>query len=199
MTGKPDPTQDHAAGSAALTAGFVWGAATSAYQIEGATTADGRGASIWDTFCATPGKIVDASNGALACDSYARWAEDLDLVRDLGFDAYRFSIAWPRVVPQGRGAINQRGLDFYERLVDALLERGITPCATRGLRHAAAHPEGQRALPAQPAACGQVSSLRSVAPAQRVAKRMRYARAATPCVLANLRSRSSSGEFTQTT
>src|SRR5690606_2899934 len=100
------------------------------YQIEGATTADGRGASIWDTFCATPGKIVDASNGALACDSYARWAEDLDLVRDLGFDAYRFSIAWPRIVPEGAGSINQAGLDHYERLVDGMLARGLTPYAT---------------------------------------------------------------------
>ncbi|HLU81855.1 MAG TPA: family 1 glycosylhydrolase, partial [Trueperaceae bacterium] len=109
---------------------FVWGAATSAFQIEGATTADGRGASIWDTFCATPGTIVDASDGARACDSYARWADDLDLIRDLGFGAYRFSVAWPRVMPTGTGHVNHAGLDHYERLVDGMLARSLVPYAT---------------------------------------------------------------------
>lgn len=109
---------------------FQLGVATSSYQIEGAVHADGRAPSIWDTFTHTPGKIRDGSSGDVACDHYHRMAEDVALLGWLGVDAYRFSIAWPRVVPEGRGAVNQRGLDFYERLVDALLERGITPCAT---------------------------------------------------------------------
>ncbi|MEY4546396.1 MAG: hypothetical protein RL685_2591 [Pseudomonadota bacterium] len=109
---------------------FQLGVATSSYQIEGAVQTDGRGPSIWDTFTHTPGKIRDGSSGDVACDHYQRMAEDVALMAWLGVDAYRFSIAWPRVVPQGRGPINQRGLDFYERLVDALLERGIAPCAT---------------------------------------------------------------------
>lgn len=111
-------------------AGFLWGAATSAFQIEGATTEDGRGESIWDRFAATPGAIEDGSDGARACDHYHRWAADLDLVRELGLDAYRFSIAWPRVIPAGRGPVNRRGLDFYDRLVDRLLALGVTPFAT---------------------------------------------------------------------
>jgi beta-glucosidase len=110
--------------------GFVWGAATSAYQIEGATRADGRGESIWDRFAATPSKIDDASNGDVACDHYHRWAEDVALMKRLGLHAYRFSVAWPRVYPEGRGALNGRGLDFYSRLVDALLAHGIEPFAT---------------------------------------------------------------------
>ena len=109
---------------------FVWGVATSSYQIEGATTEDGRGASIWDTFCRTPGKVAHGDTGDVACDHYHRWGSDLDLVRDLGVDAYRFSIAWPRILPEGRGRVEKRGLDFYDRLVDGILERGLTPYAT---------------------------------------------------------------------
>lgn len=111
-------------------ADFRWGCSTASYQIEGATAEDGRGESIWDRFCATPGRIRDASSGAVACDHYHRWPEDLDRARDLGLNAYRFSVAWPRIFPQGRGAPNRRGLDFYSRLVDGMLERGLEPWAT---------------------------------------------------------------------
>jgi beta-glucosidase len=114
----------------ALGPGFQLGVATSSYQIEGAVSEDGRGPSIWDDFSHTPGKIKDQSSGDIACDHYHRFAEDVALMDWLGVDAYRFSIAWPRVLPGGRGAPNEKGLDFYERLVDALLERGIAPCAT---------------------------------------------------------------------
>lgn len=110
--------------------GFVWGVATSAYQIEGAAREDGRGESIWDRFAKTPGKVEDGSDGDVACDHYHRYKEDIALMRDLGLRAYRFSIAWPRVVPAGRGASNEAGIDFYSRLVDALLEAGIEPFAT---------------------------------------------------------------------
>ena len=110
--------------------GFIWGVATSSYQIEGATEADGRGRSIWDTFCETPGNVAGGATGAVACDHYRRWADDLDLMRELGVQAYRFSVAWPRVVPTGTGAVNAAGLDFYDRLVDALLARGIEPHVT---------------------------------------------------------------------
>lgn len=109
---------------------FVWGVATSAFQIEGAAALDGKGPSIWDSFCRQPGVIADNSNGEVACEHYARWASDLDMVADLGVDAYRFSIAWPRVRPDGDGAWNEKGLDFYERLVDGLLDRGIKPYLT---------------------------------------------------------------------
>jgi beta-glucosidase len=109
---------------------LVYGVATASFQIEGATTADGRGPSIWDTFCARPGAIRDGSDGSVACGSYERLDEDLDLVRDLGVDAYRFSIAWPRVQPAGTGAANPAGLDYYERLVDGLLARGLEPLPT---------------------------------------------------------------------
>ena len=115
---------------AALGPGFQLGVATSSYQIEGAVAEDGRGPSIWDDFTHTPGKIKDAGTGDVACDHYRRFHEDVALMDWLGVDAYRFSIAWPRVLPEGRGSVNQKGLDFYERLVDALLERGIAPCAT---------------------------------------------------------------------
>ncbi len=110
--------------------GFTWGAATSAYQIEGAVHADGRGPSIWDTFSHTSGKIIDSSTGDIACDHYHRWAEDLDLMKRLGLHSYRFSIAWPRIMPSGRGQVNQKGVDFYKRLVDGLHQRGIAPMAT---------------------------------------------------------------------
>jgi beta-glucosidase len=109
---------------------FLFGVATSSYQIEGAAHEDGRGESIWDTFCREPGRILDNSNGDVACDHYHRWAADLDLIKSLGVDAYRFSLAWPRIQPDGRGATNAAGLDFYERLVDGLLERGLKPYAT---------------------------------------------------------------------
>ncbi len=108
---------------------FVFGVATAAYQIEGGQT-DGRGTSIWDSFSATPGHTDQGDSGIEACDHYARWAEDLDLIRDGGFDAYRFSFAWPRLIPEGTGAINQAGVDFYDRLIDGMLERGIRPFAT---------------------------------------------------------------------
>jgi beta-glucosidase len=104
--------------------------ATSAFQIEGGVAEDGKGESIWDRFCRVPGAIADASNGDVACDHLHRWREDLDLIAALGVDAYRFSISWPRVRPGGAGAWNAKGLDFYERLVDGLLERGIKPYVT---------------------------------------------------------------------
>jgi beta-glucosidase len=110
--------------------GFRWGVATSAYQIEGAVAADRRGRSIWDTFCTRAGTIADGSSEAVACDHYHRWESDLDLMHSLGIGSYRFSIAWPRVLPEGRGSVNRRGLDFYDRLVDGLLARGISPVAT---------------------------------------------------------------------
>jgi beta-glucosidase len=109
---------------------FVWGVATSAFQIEGAALADGKGPSIWDEFCRVPGAIADGGNGDIACDHYHRLESDLDLIADLGVTAYRFSISWPRVQPTGSGAVNPEGLAFYERLVDGLLKRGIQPYAT---------------------------------------------------------------------
>ncbi|HEY9013320.1 MAG TPA: family 1 glycosylhydrolase, partial [Devosia sp.] len=108
---------------------FLFGAATAAYQIEGGQT-DGRGPSIWDTFAATPGNVKNLDDGHMACDHYNRWREDLDLLRDGGFDAYRFSLAWPRLIPGGTGAVNQAGIDFYDRLIDGMLERGLKPFAT---------------------------------------------------------------------
>jgi len=108
----------------------AFGASTAAYQIEGATNEDGRGASIWDTFCAEPGRIVDGSSGEVACDHYHRYAEDVALMSRLGLDGYRFSIAWPRIQPEGSGAPSTPGLDFYDRLVDELLASGLTPMAT---------------------------------------------------------------------
>ncbi|MGO1166732.1 MAG: family 1 glycosylhydrolase [Janibacter sp.] len=109
---------------------FVFGTSTASYQIEGGVTAGGRGRSIWDDFCDRPGTIRDGSSGAVACDSYHRWGEDVDLLRDLGVDAYRFSIAWPRIQPTGSGPVNAEGLDFYDRAVDALCEAGVAPFAT---------------------------------------------------------------------
>lgn len=109
---------------------FVWGTATSAYQIEGAVDEDGRGRSIWDSFAHTPGRIADGSNGDRANDHYHRYREDVGLIKALGVRAYRFSIAWPRVFPQGSGTPNPKGLDFYNRLVDELLANGIEPYAT---------------------------------------------------------------------
>ncbi|HTP38204.1 MAG TPA: GH1 family beta-glucosidase [Steroidobacteraceae bacterium] len=116
--------------NAAFPASFLWGAATSAYQIEGSPLADGAGPSIWERFCGTPGLVKDGDTGLVACDHYRRFREDVALMRDLGLKAYRFSIAWSRVLPQGRGAVNPAGLGFYERLVDELLTHGIEPLAT---------------------------------------------------------------------
>ncbi|MFB7471284.1 GH1 family beta-glucosidase [Kitasatospora sp. NPDC056184] len=113
-----------------LPAGFRWGVATAAYQIEGAVDEDGRGPSVWDTFVARPGAVRDGHTGAVACDHYHRYPEDIALMRGLDLDGYRFSMAWPRVLPAGAGAVNSAGLAFYDRLVDALLEAGITPLPT---------------------------------------------------------------------
>ena len=111
-------------------ADFVWGTATASYQIEGAWREDGKGESIWDRFSHTPGRIKDGSTGDLTCNSYHLWKEDIALIKSLGTQAYRFSIAWPRVFPEGRGTLNPVGVDYYNRLVDGLLEAGITPYPT---------------------------------------------------------------------
>ncbi|MEU7855010.1 GH1 family beta-glucosidase [Nonomuraea sp. NPDC049141] len=110
--------------------GFLWGAATSSYQIEGAAAEDGREPSIWDVFAAQPGNVRDGDTGDVAADHYHRYRDDVALMAELGLRAYRFSVAWPRVQPRGSGAVNQRGLDFYRRLVDELLSRGIQPWPT---------------------------------------------------------------------
>ena len=115
---------------ATFPAGFVWGAATSAYQVEGAWKEDGKGESIWDRFTHTAGNVIDGSTGDVACDQYHRYAEDVAILRGLGLGAYRFSIAWSRVVPEGSGAVNRSGLDYYDRLIDELLRNGITPFPT---------------------------------------------------------------------
>ncbi|PWC34092.1 GH1 family beta-glucosidase [Azospirillum sp. TSO35-2] len=107
--------------------GFVWGVSTSAYQIEGAAAEDGRGPSIWDVRCRTQGGVVNGDTGDVACDHYHRMADDVALMTGLGVDAYRFSVSWPRVLPRGRGGVNEAGLDFYDRLIDRLLESGIEP------------------------------------------------------------------------
>ncbi len=110
--------------------GFVWGAASSAYQIEGAAREDGKGESIWDRFAHEPGRIKDGSTGDIACDGYHRYPEDVALMKDLGLGAYRFSTSWPRILPSGTGQISAKGLDFYSRLIDALLAAGIEPWIT---------------------------------------------------------------------
>jgi beta-glucosidase len=110
--------------------GFRWGVATAAYQVEGAVAEDGRRDSIWDTFCRQPGRIKNGDTGDVACDHYHRWPQDVALMAELGIDAYRFSIAWPRIQPAGTGPANGPGLDFYDRLTDGLLARGITPMPT---------------------------------------------------------------------
>jgi len=109
---------------------FIWGVASASYQVEGAVNEDGRGASVWDMFCKQPGRVIDGSSGDTACDHYHRYKEDIALMKELGIKAYRFSIAWPRIIPDGDGKVNEKGLDFYERLIDALGEAGITPCVT---------------------------------------------------------------------
>lgn len=122
----------HGAGapSGAFPAGFLWGAATSAYQIEGSPLADGAGVSNWHRFSHTPGRIEHGDTGDVACDHYRRFAEDVAIMRELGLNAYRFSLSWSRILPEGRGRVNRAGLDFYSRLVDRLLENGIQPCVT---------------------------------------------------------------------
>ncbi|MCH7231842.1 GH1 family beta-glucosidase [Glycomyces sp. L485] len=119
-----------AALAARFPSGFAWGAATSSYQVEGSTTADGRGQSIWDTFVSEPGRVVDGSNGDKAIDSYHNIEGDVALVGELGLNSYRFSLSWPRICPDGDGKVNRAGLDYYSALVDALLEQGITPWVT---------------------------------------------------------------------
>lgn len=116
--------------SAQFPNGFLWGCATAAYQIEGSPLADGAGPSIWHRFVHTPGLVRDGDTGDVACDHYRRWAEDVALMRQLGLQAYRFSISWSRILPSGTGPVNSAGLDFYDRLVDALLENGIEPLVT---------------------------------------------------------------------
>ncbi len=110
--------------------GFLWGSATSSFQIEGAWREDGKGESNWDRFCHTPEKIFEGHTADVACDHYHLWSRDLDLMRDLGLKAYRFSVSWPRIQPSGRGKPLEKGLDFYERIVDGCLERGMEPCIT---------------------------------------------------------------------
>ena len=109
---------------------FLWGTATCSYQIEGAVKEDGRGESIWDVFSHTPGKTLNGDTGDVACDHYHHWLDDIKIMQSLGYPNYRFSLGWPRILPNGRGKINQPGLDFYSRLIDGLLEAGITPMAT---------------------------------------------------------------------
>ena len=109
---------------------FVWGSATSSYQIEGGWNAAGKGPSIWDVFCMIPGKIEGNDNGNIACDHYHRFREDVALMQSLGLKAYRFSISWSRIMPAGRGDVNQVGIDFYNQLIDALLKAGIEPWIT---------------------------------------------------------------------
>jgi len=109
---------------------FLWGTGTASYQVEGAVHEDGRGLSIWDTFSHTPGKVLNGDTGDVACDHYHRYQQDVALMSDLGVGAYRFSVAWPRVQPDGTGAANRRGLDFYRRLVDELRAHDIEPMAT---------------------------------------------------------------------
>ena len=109
---------------------FRWGTGTYSYQVEGAANEDGRGESIWDRFCATPGKILNGDTGLIACDHYHRYPEDVRLMKELGIQIYNFSMAWPRIIPEGRGQVNQKGLDFYDRLLDTILTAGIDPFAT---------------------------------------------------------------------
>src|SRR5258706_12077933 len=110
--------------------GFIWGAAAAAYQIEGAAFEDGKGLSIWDVFCRRAGKVFNGDSGDVACDHYHRYKEDVALMRDLGLQAYRLSVSWPRVMPDGTGKINPAGIAFYDRLIDELLGAKIDPCVT---------------------------------------------------------------------
>ena len=123
-------TDRSAPAAAEFPAGFLWGAATAAYQIEGAAAEGGRGPSIWDTFCATPGRVYRGDDGGIACDHYHRWREDLDLIAWLGLGAYRLSLSWSRLQPTGRGPLNPTGVEFYRRLLEGLRERGVRPFVT---------------------------------------------------------------------
>lgn len=109
---------------------FVWGGASASYQIEGAAWEDGKGPSVWDMFCKQDNRIVDGRNGDVACDHYHLYQQDVNLMKEMGYQAYRFSLSWPRILPEGTGTVNEKGLDFYDRLLDSLLEAGITPYAT---------------------------------------------------------------------
>ena len=122
--------QTAAIDGAGFPSGFWWGTATASYQLEGAANEDGRKPSVWDTFCRIPGKVENGDTGDIACDHYHRYEEDVKLMADLGVKHYRFSIAWPRIIPDGRGAVNEKGVDFYKRLTDCLHKSGITPHAT---------------------------------------------------------------------
>ena len=130
MRTEPTPDATQASGKRPFPDDFVWGAATSAYQIEGAADADGKGPSVWDAFVRRKGAVFEGHTGDVACDHYHRYREDVALMKALGLPSYRFSVSWPRVVPDGVGAVNPKGLDFYRRLVDALLESGIAPMCT---------------------------------------------------------------------
>ncbi|NCD34623.1 MAG: glycosyl hydrolase family protein [Spartobacteria bacterium] len=109
---------------------FIWGGATASYQIEGSMQTDGKGLSVWDAFCRMPEKVMNFDSGEHACDHYHRMDEDVDIIAEMGIQAYRFSVSWPRILPEGTGAVNAKGLDFYDRLIDRLLERGIEPWMT---------------------------------------------------------------------
>src|SRR6185436_10785514 len=121
----PGSVPDSSLQKARFPEGFLWGTATASYQVEGAWNEDGKGESIWDRFSHTPGKVQDGDTGDVACDHYHRWRDDIKLMGELGLRSYRFSVCWPRVLPTGVGAVNDAGLDFYDRLVDTLLENGI--------------------------------------------------------------------------
>ncbi|HEV2474115.1 MAG TPA: family 1 glycosylhydrolase, partial [Chthonomonadales bacterium] len=127
---RPRTGAQSAPATAAFPPDFLWGAATSAYQIEGAVYEDGRALSMWDRFAAMPGTTYQGQTGEIAADHYHRMEEDVALMAQLNLNAYRFSLSWPRILPQGTGAVNERGLDFYDRLVDTLLASGIRPIAT---------------------------------------------------------------------
>src|SRR5690242_12008676 len=114
----------------AFPADFTWGVASSSYQIEGAAAEDGKGPSVWDMFCRKPGAVWMGQTGDVACDHYHRYREDVGLMKEIGAQAYRFSISWPRVLPDGVGKVNPAGLDFYDRLVDELIAAGIAPWLT---------------------------------------------------------------------
>jgi beta-glucosidase len=124
------PRSTQAPSTHAFPPGFLWGCATASYQVEGAVHADGRGPSIWDTFSHAPGRVANDDTGDVACDQYHRYCDDVRLMRDLGLQAYRFSVSWPRCFPTGRGAFNAAGAAYYDRLVDELLANGIEPWPT---------------------------------------------------------------------
>ena len=168
-----------------LTSGFTWGVSTSSYQIEGAANEDGRGPSIWDTYSRLPGKIANGDTGDVACDHYHRYREDVALMQELGVEAYRFSVAWPRVLPEGRGAINEAGLAFYDRLIDALHRRGHRAVALPLSLGPAAGAAGRRRLD-EPRLRAMVRRLRrrDRAPLRRPGEALRdrsTSRACSPC------------------